>query len=166
MLNALKGFSKFFTNQRIMIILVIAILGFALYSYGFQKDLIQDNYEGQMEGEMPEMEGEMGPMPEMPEQAMESEEQTDTMKGMKQATKPADLLPNDVNDNFSDFTGDIKKNIQAPDLLTAGANMGTIGQSLRNANQQLRADPVIEKTLQCPWNNSTIEADTSRKPLY
>lgn len=162
MLNALKGFSKFFTNQRIMIILVIAILGFALYSYGFQKDLIQDNYEGQMEGEMPEMEG---PMPEMPEQAMESEEKTDTMKGMKQATKPADLLPNDVNDNFSDFTGDIKKNIQAPDLLTAGANMGTIGQSLRNANQQLRADPVIEKTLQCPWNNSTIEADTSRKPL-
>ena len=166
MLNALKGFSKFFTNQRIMIILVIAILGFALYSYGFQKDLIQVNYEGQMEGEMPEMEGEMGPMPEMPEQAMESEEKTDTMKGMKQATKPADLLPNDVNDNFSDFTGDIKKNIQAPDLLTAGANMGTIGQSLRNANQQLRADPVIEKTLQCPWNNSTIEADTSRKPLY
>ena len=154
MLNALKGFSKFFTNQRIMIVLVIAILGFALYSYGFQKDLIQDN-----------MEGEMGPMPEMPEQAMESEETKDTMKGMKQATKPADLLPNDVNDNFSDFTGDIKKNIQAPDLLTAGANMGTIGQSLRNANQQLRADPVIEKTLQCPWNNSTIEADTSRKPL-
>ena len=154
MLNALKGFSKFFTNQRIMIVLVIAILGFALYSYGFQKDLIQDN-----------MEGEMGPMPEMPEQAMESEEKKDTMKGMKQATKPADLLPNDVNDNFSDFTGDIKKNIQAPDLLTAGANMGTIGQSLRNANQQLRADPVIEKTLQCPWNNSTIEADTSRKPL-
>ena len=155
MLNALKGFSKFFTNQRIMIVLVIAILGFALYSYGFQKDLIQDN-----------MEGEMGPMPEMPEMPeMESEEKKDTMKGMKQATKPADLLPNDVNDNFSDFTGDIKKNIQAPDLLTAGANMGTIGQSLRNANQQLRADPVIEKTLQCPWNNSTIEADTSRKPL-
>ena len=157
MLNALKGFSKFFTNQRIMIILVIAILGFALYSYGFQKDLIQDNYEGQM-GPMPEM-------PEEPEQAMESPMPEMPTAEKKDTAAPADLLPNDVNDNFSDFTGDIKKNIQAPDLLTAGANMGTIGQSLRNANQQLRADPVIEKTLQCPWNNSTIEADTSRKPL-
>jgi len=156
MLKALKGFSQFFTNQRIMIILVIAILGFALYSYGFQKDLIQDNMESEME--MPEM-------PEEPEQAMESPMPEMPKAEKKDTAAPADLLPKDVNDNFSDFTGDIKKNIQAPDLLTAGANMGTIGQSLRNANQQLRADPIIEKTLQCPWNNSTIEADTSRKPL-
>ena len=155
MLKALKGFSQFFTNQRIMIILVIAILGFALYSYGFQKDLIQDNMEGEMEMPSEEMKPEQmeSPMPEMPKA-----EKKDT-------AAPADLLPKDTNDNFSDFTGDIKKNIQAPDLLTAGANMGTIGQSLRNANQQLRADPIIEKTLQCPWNNSTIEADTSRKSL-
>lgn len=157
MLKALKGFSQFFTNQRIMIILVIAILGFALYSYGFQKDLIQDNMEGEMEMPSQSME------PPMPEEEKQTEK--DTMKGMKDTAAPADLLPKDTNDNFSDFTGDIKKNIQAPDLLTAGANMGTIGQSLRNANQQLRADPIIEKTLQCPWNNSTIEADTSRKPL-
>jgi len=156
MLKALKGFSQFFTNQRIMIILVIAILGFALYSYGFQKDLIQDNMEGEMEMPSEEMK---------PEQAMESPMPEMPKAEKKDTAAPADLLPNDVNDNFSDFTGDIKKNIQAPDLLTAGANMGTIGQSLRNANQQLRADPVIEKTLQCPWNNSTIEADTSRKPL-
>lgn len=157
MLKALKGFSQFFTNQRIMIILVIAILGFALYSYGFQKDLIQDNMEGEMEMPSQSME------PPMSEEEKQTEK--DTMKGMKDTAAPADLLPKDTNDNFSDFTGDIKKNIQAPDLLTAGANMGTIGQSLRNANQQLRADPIIEKTLQCPWNNSTIEADTSRKPL-
>ena len=61
MLKALKGFSQFFTNQRIMIILVIAILGFALYSYGFQKDLIQDNMEGEMEMPSQSMEP---PMPE------------------------------------------------------------------------------------------------------
>ena len=59
------------------------------------------------------------------------------------------------------------KGVMGPDLLSAGHHIGidTIGQSLRNANQQLRSDPVISKQDVGPWHNSTIEADTTRIPL-
>ena len=52
-------------------------------------------------------------------------------------------------------------------LLQAGYHIGldTIGQSLRNANLQLRSDPIIPKGDVGPWNQSTIEPDLGRVPL-
>jgi hypothetical protein len=57
--------------------------------------------------------------------------------------------------------------VMMPDLLQAGYHIGldTIGQSLRNANLQLRSDPIIPKSDVGPWNQSTIEADMGRVPL-
>ena len=54
-----------------------------------------------------------------------------------------------------------------PDLLQAGYHIGldTIGQTLRNANLQLRSDPIIPKTVVGPWLQSTIEPDIARVPL-
>jgi hypothetical protein len=54
-----------------------------------------------------------------------------------------------------------------PDLLQAGYHIGldTIGQTLRNANLQLRSDPIIPKQEVGPWNHSTIEPDLGRVPL-
>ena len=54
-----------------------------------------------------------------------------------------------------------------PDLLQAGYHIGldTVGQTLRNANLQLRSDPVISKKDIGPWMNSTIEPDVARTPL-
>ena len=55
-----KGLSKFFTNDKIMLLLVLAILAFAIYSYGMQKDFIRDNMtEGNSSGDdIPEEERE------------------------------------------------------------------------------------------------------------
>ena len=52
-------------------------------------------------------------------------------------------------------------------FLTAGHNFGTntVGSSLRNANLQVRSEPVIQKVNTGPWNESTIDADTTRKSL-
>ena len=54
-----------------------------------------------------------------------------------------------------------------PDMLKAGHHIGldTIGNTLRNANLQLRSDPVISKQDVGPWNQSTMEADLMRVPL-
>jgi hypothetical protein len=54
-----------------------------------------------------------------------------------------------------------------PDLLQAGYHIGidTIGQTLRNANLQLRSDPIISKSDIGPWMQSTIEPDLARVPL-
>jgi hypothetical protein len=43
--------------------------------------------------------------------------------------------------------------------------LDTIGQTMKNANLQLRSDPVIQKGDIGPWNQSTIEPDLMRVPL-
>jgi hypothetical protein len=60
-----------------------------------------------------------------------------------------------------------KGDVMMPDLLQAGYHIGldTIGQTLRNANQQLRSDPIIPVQQVGPWNQSTIEPDLGRVPL-
>jgi hypothetical protein len=81
---------------------------------------------------------------------------------------PIDLLPKDNNSQWTALnpvtTGG--SNIM-PDLLQAGHHIGldTIGQTLKNANLQLRSDPYITKTEIGPWMQSTIEPDLGRVPL-
>ena len=82
---------------------------------------------------------------------------------------PSDLLPKDENSDFAALNPSSmnKGDVLMPDLLQAGHHIGvdTIGQSLRNANLQLRSDPIISKSDIGPWNQSTIEADFGRVPL-
>jgi len=82
---------------------------------------------------------------------------------------PADLLPKDSNSKWAALnpTSMNSGDILMPDLLQAGYHIGldTIGQSLRNANLQLRSDPVIARSDVGPWNQSTIEPDLARVPL-
>lgn len=52
-------------------------------------------------------------------------------------------------------------------FLTAGHQIGinTVGQSLRNANLQLRSEPPNPQVVVSPWQQSTIGPDLNRKPL-
>lgn len=80
---------------------------------------------------------------------------------------PSDLLPADQNSKWASLNPVNSGNIAMPDLLQAGYHIGldTIGQTLRNANLQLRSDPIIPKTNVGPWMQSTIEPDFGRVPL-
>ena len=82
---------------------------------------------------------------------------------------PADLLPHDQNSQWSALNPVAMNqgSVAMPDLLQAGYHIGldTIGQTLRNANLQLRSDPIIQKQDIGPWNQSTIEPDLARVPL-
>ena len=153
-----KGLSKFFTNDKIMLLLVLAILAFAIYSYGMQKDFIRDNMtEGNSSDDV------------IPEEDREKEtsESAEGINPLEETQAMEGLLPKTEGFDTCNFATVDAKNIQAPDLLEAGYHIGldTIGQSLRNANQQLRSDPVISKVDVGPWHNSTIEADVTRVPL-
>jgi hypothetical protein len=59
--------------------------------------------------------------------------------------------------------GDVKDQ----NYLTAGYHVGvnTVGQTLRNANLQLRSEPPNPQVPVSPWNISTIEPDINRVPL-
>jgi len=82
---------------------------------------------------------------------------------------PKDLLPSDENSQWAALNPNAANGseIAMPDLLTAGQHIGvdSIGQTLRNANLQLRSDPTIAKVDVGPWNQSTMEGDPSRVPL-
>ena len=80
---------------------------------------------------------------------------------------PLDLLPNDPNSQWAQVNPQGLGDIQGKNFLSAGALIGinTIGQSLRNANLQLRAEPPCPQNPPGPWNISTIEPDLNRKPL-
>lgn len=79
---------------------------------------------------------------------------------------PSDLLPNDTNSewaNINPASNDLKNlNLLNPNQLIG---INTVGSSLRNANLQIRSEPAIPKVNVGPWNSSTIETDTFRRPL-
>ena len=81
---------------------------------------------------------------------------------------PSDLLPTDNNNEWAKLNPSGQGELASVNLLQAGHHTGintVAGQAMRNSNMQLRSDPPVNKENVGPWNNSTIEADTSRLPF-
>ena len=85
----------------------------------------------------------------------------------REQINPMELLPSDPNSQWAQVNPQGAGDIQGKNFLSAGALIGinTIGQSLRNANLQLRAEPPCPQVAVSPWQNSTIEPDLMRRPL-
>lgn len=170
-----SGFSKLFTPKKILIIVVFLLLAYALLSYSSTKSSNLSGFDAAAEVGAPidatpststpsfdngPSVGEIGTGINSPPSSIPVTGAT--------VTTPTDLLPVDTNSAWSDLNPALKGNgVQTPDLLQAGSLIGldTIGQSLRNANYQLRSDPPISKSAVGPWNNSTIEPDLIRAPF-
>ena len=83
---------------------------------------------------------------------------------------PSDLLPTKQADEIAKFNSENPQGdgiLKGVNYLDAGfhAGVNTIGQSLRNANLNLREEPPNPRVAVSPWLNSTIDPDLSRKPL-
>jgi hypothetical protein len=80
---------------------------------------------------------------------------------------PAELLPKDSNSQWAQLNPSGKGDLSNINLLKAGYHIGidTIGQTLRNANLQIRSEPPNPQLNVGPWNQSTIEPDFMRPPL-
>jgi len=80
---------------------------------------------------------------------------------------PAELLPKDSNSQWAQLNPTGKGELSNINLLKAGYHIGidTIGQTLRNANLQIRSEPPNPQLSVGPWNQSTIEPDFMRPPL-
>mgnify|MGYP001090556161 CR=1 FL=1 len=84
--------------------------------------------------------------------------------------KPDDLLPQDKKNDINDFdkNNPVSEGIlKGVNFLEAGYQVGvnTVGQSLRNSNQQLRSEPANPQVNVSPWQNTTIGPDLGRRPL-
>jgi hypothetical protein len=80
---------------------------------------------------------------------------------------PAELLPKDTNSQWAQLNPSGKGELANINLLKAGYHIGidTIGQTLRNANLQIRSEPPNPQLSVGPWNQSTIDPDFMRPPL-
>ena len=84
----------------------------------------------------------------------------------KDKLKVEDLLPKDAaNSKWAQVNPAGQGDVDGQNFLTAGYLQGvnTVGSTLKNANKQLRSDPPIERVNIGPWNQTTIEYDSSRK---
>lgn len=162
--------SKLFSTDKVILIGILVISVMFVVYYSSSKSLIIDRME----------DGRMQNKPVKQPTVRETSAQyvvpaPDTVPGSNQAggysaqsvATPSDLLPQDQNSQWAALNPSAVNQGGMPDLLKAGYHIGldTIGQTLRNANLQLRSDPIIPKQEVGPWNHSTIEPDLGRVPL-
>ncbi len=80
---------------------------------------------------------------------------------------PSELLPKDPNSVWAQQNPMGTGSLKGKNFLSAGALIGvnTVGQSMRNANLQLRSEPPNPQMPVSIFNVPTIEPDINRRPL-
>lgn len=164
MFKGLSNFAKSDNGMWFFVIIVVLFVIWALMSYSNTKMSITDGNTGYTGAPEHPVAG--------PEHILQPQMSNNTTVNpgayVSQATaNPADLLPPDHNNAWSALNPVNNGSPNMPDLLQAGNLIGldTIGQTMKNANLQLRSDPIIVKQDVGPWNQSTYEADLGRVPL-
>ena len=175
----LSGFTKFFTSDKVLILVIFLVLVIGLSMYSGTK---RNKYDAMTSGYTAS--SSYGPdnatssvsttestpasvsEPTLLSESFDAPNSSDASVASPVTASP-DLLPLDQNSQWASLNPVASGNIATPDLLQAGYNIGldTIGQTLRNANLQLRSDPIIQKQNIGPWMQSTIEPDLGRVPL-
>ncbi len=79
----------------------------------------------------------------------------------------SELLPKDGSSVWAQQNPLGPGSLKGKNFLSAGALVGinTVGQSMKNANLQLRSEPPNPQVPISIFNNSTIEPDFNRRPL-
>ena len=152
-----KMFKKLETSH-ILACVAFLVLLWALMNYSNSKSTMGFNSNsGSATVSAPA--GVAGEMPDMAQMVPQSSNNQEN--GPRPSVSANDLLPKGATDMST------TQQLGGMNFLKAGSHVGvnTVSSSLRNANYQLRADPVIAKQNVSPWSNSTIEQDLERKPL-
>ncbi len=185
------SFKKLWTEYGIGAIIVLLILAYGvslLGNYLVTKGKIgSESFQQGTIGSMPDMQGSSPPaaMPSQmlsgPQPAYESNNEVfsdvtglptpsmgvPTSCASGNIQNPSDLLPKDTNSEWAQLNPSGKGELANINLLKAGYHIGidTVGQTLRNANLQIRSEPPNPQLYVGPWNLSTIEPDFMRAPL-
>ena len=173
MFKSLSNYLKSDMCKWVCLAVVVAIVAYSLMNYSSAKGLVLDAMSTstvQPNQESVMISGVQAAKPasyDGAESSVAASTGNNSGYQQKDTLTPESLLPNDKNSEFATLNPANQGNVDMPDMLQAGAHIGidTIGQTLRNANLQLRSDPVIQKEQVGPWNHSTVEPDMARVPL-
>jgi hypothetical protein len=85
----------------------------------------------------------------------------------KEQISPQELLPQDNSSQWAQVYPSGEGSLKNRNFLQASNLIGinTVGQTMRNANLQLRSEPPNPQVAVSPWMQSTIDPDTNRRPL-
>ena len=85
----------------------------------------------------------------------------------KDIRDPSELLPKDKDSAWAKNVPAGQGELKNQNFLNAGHHLGvnTVGQSLRNANRQIRSEPPNPQVKVSPWLQSTIEPDINRRGI-
>ena len=85
----------------------------------------------------------------------------------KEMLSPEELKPQDNSSLWAQVNPSGVGSLKDRNFLQASHHIGinTVGQTLRNANLQLRSEPPCPQVQVSPWLQTTIEPDLSRKPF-
>ncbi len=161
------------------IILFILVVGGIWYYTSQQKSMKMENFEASVATEMnTETAKEEKKEKKEADDALMTEESTavaenfenqgDMMPQQSVQLSAQDLLPNDANSSqWAQVYPTGEGKLKDRNFLQAGYHIGinTVGQTLRNANLQLRSEPPCPQVKVSPWIQSTIEPDLGRKPF-
>lgn len=85
----------------------------------------------------------------------------------KEQLTAKELLPTNESSTWAQVNPDGMGSLKDKNFLQAGHHIGinTVGQTLRNANLQLRSEPANPQVTVSPWMQTTINPDMNRKPF-
>lgn len=169
----------------ILIILVLIGLGFLLYTL-YNQSVKNNMDEEYTEKFTEETENSTMEQPDVSDEENESFENFENSNNMdhlnsnnnvqekressnfpKEQLGADDLLPSDDSSLWAKVNPSGEGTLKDRNFLQSGYHIGinTVGQTLRNANQQLRSEPPNPQLKVSPWLQSTIEPDAGRKPM-
>ena len=173
-MSFLSDLEKTLRTNHILVILGAVVLVYAVYSYSEQKVLPMNAMQSDSANR---------PRVTFSEQAMPVATGASGGYAVVDATtgqggvpaggvnmpvaNPSDLLPRDTNNQWGSLNPSGSGDLTSQNLLSATFLTGidTIGNTMKNANLQLRSEPPNPQLNVGPWNQSTFAPDLMRTPL-
>jgi len=155
----LKGLKKNFDGSHLLVILGVVVLLVAMYQYSSMKKTNKDTYSSSplsphvLQEDPAPTDGLPQPSTGDHRNVYATVADSSTAPPPANSSNPLDLLPKSSLSNLSPHGEGPLKN---KDFLSVRHGIQTT--TLRNANQQLRADPVTPMTHTGPWNQTTMES--------
>jgi hypothetical protein len=172
-MSFLSDLEKTLRANHILVILGAIVLVYAIYNYSDQKFVVP------YEPLQAEAGGRQNTAPAVPAGAS-GYSAVDAMTGQSggkvapsagaaslPVANPSDLLPRDTNNQWGSLNPAGSGDLLGQNLLSATFLTGidTIGNTMKNANLQIRSEPPNPQLNVGPWNQSTIAPDLMRTPL-
>ena len=173
-MSFLSDLEKTLRTNHILVIFGAIVLVYAVYTYSDQKFVVP--YEPNQADTSGRSRATQQPQQPQPQQ-QQLPTGMDGMTGQGGAlpagasqlpvANPSDLLPRDTNNQWGSLNPSGSGDLQGQNLLSATFLTGidTIGNTMKNANLQLRSEPPNPQLNVGPWNQSTFAPDLMRTPL-